>query len=222
MANRSRTETEQLEKLRSLLGELRSGNEFYRSRLEQAELDESVASLEEFDAVVLGPRAYEVEAALGAANARLLDYARGGGLVIVQYQQYAFSRGAFAPLQLEIDRPHDRITDETSPVRLVVPEHPVFTAPNRLDEADWVGWVQERGLYFAGTWDDAWQAPLALSDPDESGGRLNEQLGGLLIAELGEGHYIYTGLSFFRQLPAGVPGAYRLFANLLAVGSPPA
>ncbi|MEO1088210.1 MAG: PIG-L family deacetylase, partial [Acidobacteriota bacterium] len=170
-----------------------------------------VLDLSSFDAVVLGPRAYEVEAALGAANVRLLDYARGGGLVLVQYQQYAYSRGAYAPLALEIRRPHDRITDETSPVEVAELDR-VLTAPNVLGDGDWDGWVQERGLYFAGTFDDAWRAPLALQDP---GGE--PQRGGLLIAEVGDGHYVYTGLAFFRQLPAGVPGAYRLFANLLAL-----
>ncbi|MEM1178191.1 MAG: PIG-L family deacetylase [Acidobacteriota bacterium] len=170
-----------------------------------------VLDLTDVDAVVLGPRAFEVEETLAAANARLLDYARGGGLVLVQYQQYAYSRGAYAPLQLEIRRPHDRITDETSPVRVAAADATLET-PNRLGAADWDSWVQERGLYFAGVYDDAWRAPLSLQDPDGE-----PQRGGLLIAELGEGHYVYTGLAFFRQLPAGVPGAYRLLANLLAL-----
>jgi hypothetical protein len=121
-----------------------------------------------------------------------------------------------APFPLDIHRPHDRITDEEAPVRALVPEHPVFHRPNTLTEADWHGWVQERGLYFAGTWDDTYLPLLALADP---GG--DEQHGGLLVAPLGRGTYVYTGLAFFRQLPAGVPGAYRLFANLLALASNP-
>ncbi|MEM6793729.1 MAG: hypothetical protein AAF725_07080, partial [Acidobacteriota bacterium] len=172
-----------------------------------------VRDLSVYDAVVLGSRAFEVEPALAAANPRLLDYARAGGLLLVQYQQYAFSRGAFAPFPLEIHRPHDRVTDETAAVRLLKPDHPVLSTPNALGDEDWEGWVQERGLYFAGTWDDdAWTPLLAMADP---GG--DEKLGGLLIADVGEGHYVYTGLAFFRQLPAGVPGAYRLFVNLLGL-----
>lgn len=169
--------------------------------------------LADFDAIVVGSRAYEVDPALAAANPRLLDYARGGGTLIVQYQQYQFVRGGHPPFPLEIRRPHDRITDETARVTVLDPSHPVFTTPHRLSEADWEGWVQERGLYFAGTWDDAYRPLLAMADP---GGE--EKRGGLLVARLGAGHYVYTGLAFFRQLPAGVVGAYRLFANLLALG----
>ncbi len=166
-----------------------------------------------FDAIVVGSRAYETEPALAAANARLLDYVKGGGLLIVQYQQYPFVEGKFAPLPLEIARPHDRVTDETSPVRPLDPAHPVWNVPNRIGEADWLGWVQERGLYFAHSWDAGYAPLLALADP---GGP--ELQGGLLVAKVGKGTYVYSGLAFFRQLPAGVPGAFRLFANLLALG----
>ncbi len=167
-----------------------------------------------FDAVVVGSRAYESDPALGRANARLLDYVRKGGLMIVQYQQYAFVEGGFAPHPLEIARPHDRVTDETAPVTALVPDHPVFTSPNRLGASDWEGWVQERGLYFARSWDGAYVPLLAMADP---GGP--ELRGGLLVAKVGQGTYVYTGLALFRQIPAGVPGAYRLFANLLALGA---
>ena len=179
-----------------------------------AAADLAERDLADFDAIVVGSRAYETDPALPRVNARLLDYARGGGLVIVQYQQYPFVRGGFAPYPLEIRRPHDRVTDERAPVRLVAPRHPVFTTPNRISDADWEDWVQERGLYFAGSWDDAYQPLVAMADP---GGE--EKQGALLVARLGDGHYVYTGLAFFRQLPAGVTGAYRLFANLLALGS---
>jgi LmbE family N-acetylglucosaminyl deacetylase len=165
-----------------------------------------------YDAIVAGSRAYESEPALARANGRLLDYVRQGGLMIVQYQQYAFVEGGFAPLPLEIARPHDRVTDETAPVVPLVPDHPVFTAPNRLEAADWEGWVQERGLYFAHTWDPGYTPLLSTADP---GGP--ELRGGLLVARVGEGTYVYTGLALFRQIPAGVPGAYRLMANLLAL-----
>ncbi len=172
-----------------------------------------VGELAVYEAIVIGPRAYETDPSLAAANQRLLDYVRGGGLLVVQYQQYQFAGGGYAPFPLDIARPHDRVTDETAAVRLLEPEHPVFQSPNRLELSDWDDWVQERGLYFAGTWDDAYQPLLAMADP---GGE--ELRGSLLVASLGEGHYVYTGLAFFRQLPAGVTGAYRLFANLLALG----
>jgi len=194
-------------------------------------------NLGRFDAIVVGPRAYEIDSALVANNRRLLEYARRGGLVIVQYQQHRFFNGRFAPYPLTVggqplrldegsppraggetapSRPaapvsHDRVTDENAPVR-VVGNHPVARLPNRLTDQDWKGWVQERGLYFARTWDPHYQPVLETQDPGEPPLR-----GGLLIAPVGKGTYVYTGLSFFRQLPAGVPGAFRLFANLLAL-----
>jgi hypothetical protein len=168
--------------------------------------------LTRYDAILIGSRAYETDPALARANPRLLDYARNGGLLIVQYQQYPFTEGKFAPFPLEIARPHDRVTDETAPVTLLDPAHPVFTIPNRIGPRDWEGWVQERGLYFLHTWDPAYTPLLAMTDPGQP-----EMRGGLLVAQLGKGHYVYTGLAFFRQLPAGVPGAYRLLANLLAL-----
>jgi hypothetical protein len=168
--------------------------------------------LSRFNVIVVGSRAYETDPGLAAANARLLDFVRAGGLLVVQYQQYQFVRGELALLPLEIARPHDRITDETAPVRLLVPDHAAFTRPNRLNDADWNGWVQERGLYFAHSWDEAFEPLMALRDPG-----MDEQSGGLLVAPLGDGTYVYTGLAFFRQLPAGVAGGYRLLANLLAL-----
>jgi hypothetical protein len=198
--------------------------------------------LSRYDAIVVGSRAYETEPALGRHNARLLDYARRGGLVLVQYQQYEFFTRGYAPypmtvggqpLRLEVAThgagaagvagppvraaapvTHDRVTDENAPVTVLEPGHPVFRVPNRIGPADWTGWVQERGLYFAHTWDRAYQPLLETHDPGEA-----PLEGGLLIARVGRGTYVYTGLSFFRQLPAGVPGAYRLFANLLALAA---
>jgi hypothetical protein len=172
------------------------------------------SDLSGYDAIVIGSRAYETEPALASSNGRILDYARNGGLVIVQYQQYQFVEGNYAPYKIEIARPHDRITDETAPVRVLDPTNPVFNRPHRIADEDWAGWVQERGLYFAHTWDPAYKPLLAMKDPDGP-----EQQGGLLVAKLGKGTYVYTGLAFFRQLPAGVPGAYRLFANLLGLRS---
>jgi len=132
--------------------------------------------------------------------------------VIVQYQQYAFVTGGYAPHQLTIGRPHDRVTDETAPVTVLDPNHPVFARPNRLGSADWEGWPQERGLYFARTWDSAYVPLLEMNDPG-----MPLLRGGLLVTRVGAGTYVYTGLAFFRALPAGVPGAYRLFLNLLAL-----
>ena len=192
--------------------------------------------LDRYDAIVVGPRAYETDSGLVENNRRLLDYARRGGLLIVQYQQHQFFDGRFAPypmtvggqpLRLEESAParpgsavtraappvsHDRVTDENAPVKLVAPNDPAVHAPNRLNPADWKGWVQERGLYFARTWDRRYRPVLETHDPGEA-----PLLGGLLVAPVGKGTYVYTGLSFFRQLPAGVPGAFRLFSNLLAL-----
>ena len=174
-------------------------------------------NLSVFDAIVVGPRAYETDSALVANNRRILDYARRGGLVIVQYQQHRFFTGRYAPYPMTVGggQPlvsHDRVTDESAPVRIVANDHAVVQVPNRLTSADWKDWVQERGLYFARTWDRRFRPVLETHDPGEP-----PLLGGLLIAPLGKGTYVYTGLSFFRQLPAGVPGAFRLFANLLAL-----
>lgn len=171
------------------------------------------ADLGRFAAIVIGSRAYEVNPVLQREHPRLLEYVRRGGHLVVQYQQYEFVRGGFAPYPLEIRRPHDRVTDETAPVRVLLPDHPVFRTPNRLTPADWEEWPQERGLYFAGTWDERYVPLIETADPGQAPLR-----GGLLYARYGNGTYIYTGLSFFRALPAGTPGAFRLFMNLLALG----
>jgi LmbE family N-acetylglucosaminyl deacetylase len=169
--------------------------------------------LSRFDAIVVGSRAYETDSSLVSNNDRLLEYVHAGGRLIVQYQQYQFVRGDYAPYRLDISRPHDRITDENAPVTVLDPAHPVFTVPNRITPEDWLGWPQERGLYFGGTWDDAYTPLLEMKDPDRDPIR-----GGLLVADYGEGTYVYTGISFFRSLPAGVVGAYKLFLNLLESG----
>ena len=169
--------------------------------------------LSRYDAIVIGSRAYETEPALVASNGRLLDYVRGGGLVIVQYQQYPFVNGGFAPYHLSIARPHDRVTDETAGVTVLDAASRAFHVPNEIGPDDWRGWVQERGLYFAHDWDPAYTPLLEMHDPGEP-----PLQGAVLEAAVGKGTYVYTGLSFFRQLPAGVPGGYRLFANLLALG----
>lgn len=168
--------------------------------------------LSRYDAIVIGSRAYETDPALVANNGRVLDYARAGGLLLVQYQQYPFVQGGFAPYRLTIAQPHDRVADETAPVTPIVPGSPVFHSPNEITADAWQGWVQERGLYFARDWDSIYVPVLETHDPGDPALQ-----GGLLIAPLGRGTYVYTGLSFFRELPAGVVGAYRLFANILAL-----
>lgn len=179
--------------------------------------------LTRFPVVIVGPRAYETEPALLEHSDRLLDYARAGGTVLVQYQQQPYFRGGFAPFPLSLsprlvgeDAPFrvqtPRVAEETAPVRVLDPDHSLFTEPNRIGAEDWDQWIQERGLYFAGAWGPEWIPLLEMGDEGEPALR-----GGLLLAAVGNGRYVYTGLSFFRQLPAGVPGAIRLFLNLLAL-----
>jgi hypothetical protein len=164
------------------------------------------------DVIVVGVRAYETRPDLIIAKDLLLDFARRGGTVIVQYNRYGYPDGGFAPYPVEMSRPHDRVSDEIAPVTILEPNAPVLTAPNRIGADDFDGWIQERGLYFLSEWDERFTPLLAMADPGEEAKR-----GGLLVAPVGEGVYVYTGLSFFRQLPAGVPGAYRLFANLVSL-----
>ena len=165
-----------------------------------------------FDVLVLGVRAYEAREDLVAANGGVLDFARAGGTVVTQYNQYTFPGSGNAPYPVSIARPHDRITDENAAVTFLRPAAPVLNAPNRITEDDFVGWRQERGLYFLNTWDPAFTPVLSMADPGEA-----PKEGSLLIAPLGEGVYIYTGLALFRQFPEGVSGAYRLFANLVSL-----
>ncbi len=165
-----------------------------------------------YDVLVLGIRAYETRPNLVAANEAVLDFARAGGTVIVQYNKYEFPAGGFAPYPVTINRPHDRVTDETAPVTLLASGSPIFEGPNAIGPADFEGWVQERGLYFLGEWDERYTPVMEMADPGEDPKR-----GGLLVAPVGDGLYVYTGLAFFRQFPAGVAGAYRLFANLVSL-----
>ena len=166
-----------------------------------------------FDVIVAGIRAYEVREDLVAANPRLLDWVQKGGTFIVQYNKQEFERGNFAPWPVSIGG-SDRVTDENSPVRLLDPSNPVLSSPNRIGPADFQGWVQERGLYFLSRFDDRYTPLLEMSDPGES-----PQRGILVVTKYGRGTYVYTALSLFRQLPEGVPGAYRLLANLVSLGA---
>ncbi|MEP7272634.1 MAG: PIG-L family deacetylase [Acidobacteriota bacterium] len=164
-----------------------------------------------YDTIVLGIRVYEVRDDVIANNKRLLDYVANGGTLIVQYNKQEFGRTNVAPYPIKLDGGL-RVTDETAPVTVLIPDHKLFTYPNKITTADWDGWVQERGLYFLNEWDPRY-TPL-LSAADESGRQL---AGGELIAKVGKGNYVFTGYAWFRQLPAGVPGAYRLFANLISL-----
>ncbi|HWO26579.1 MAG TPA: PIG-L family deacetylase [Kofleriaceae bacterium] len=168
--------------------------------------------LARYAAIVIGVRAYNTRAAVRAAHPRLMAYVERGGTLITQYNTTDYT-GPLGPLPLTLGR--DRITDETAAPTLVDPKHPFLVRPNRIGPADWEGWVQERGLYFGEKWDPRYKPLVRFSDPGE--GPLE---GALLVAQHGKGRFIYTGLAFFRQLPAGVPGAYRLLANLIAGGAP--
>lgn len=168
--------------------------------------------LDRFHTLVLGVRAYETRPDLPARTPRILDFARRGGTVVAQYNKYEYPEGGFAPYPVTMARPHDRITDPTAPVTLLDPASPVFTGPNPIGPGDFDGWVQERGLYFLNEWDPRFVPLLEMADPG-----LDPVQGGLLVAPVGEGLYIYTGLAFFRQLPEGVPGAFRLLANLASL-----
>lgn len=179
-------------------------------------LDEAALSfgdLSRYSAIVVGIRAYELRPDVMAANHRLLDYVERGGTLLVQYERdFAWNRLLPAPFPARMDQPAERITDEDSPVRFIEPSSPLLNYPNRITQDDFRGWIQERGLYYLSDHlDSRFHPVLGMHDPGES-----DATGGLVYAQDGKGIYIYTGIAFFRQLPAGVPGAYRLFVNLLS------
>ena len=171
------------------------------------------ADLQPYTTVVIGPRAYEAHPELVAANAHLFEFARKGGTVVVQYGQYEMTQAGVMPYPITLTRPADRVTQEDSPVTIEVPDDRLLRSPNRIGAQDFAGWVQERALYMPRTFDPHYRSLLSMND---TGGQPNS--GAILVAPLGEGQYIYTTLSLFRQLPAGVPGAARLFLNLLSAG----
>ena len=166
-----------------------------------------------YDTIVVGIRAYDVRTDLREQNRRLLDFANRGGTLIVFYNQSvgAFNGGHYTPYPATLS--NSRVTVEEMPVEVLAPEDPVFAYPNKITEKDFDGWVQERGLYFMSQWDDHFKPLLSSHDPGEP-----PQKGGLLLAQHGKGIYIYSGYAFFRQLPAGVPGAIRLFVNMVSAG----
>jgi hypothetical protein len=177
-----------------------------------SEPEMTAKNLAQFSAVVLGIRAYNTQERISNWLPELFAYVKNGGLAIAQYNTLAdLKTTELGPYPLEISR--DRVTDENAEVRILTPNNPLITAPNEITSKDFEGWVQERGLYFPDKWDPAWTPILSCNDPKEK-----PLDGGLLVAKSGKGFFIYTSYSWFRQLPAGVPGAYRLFANMLSLG----
>lgn len=175
-----------------------------------------------YDAIVTGVRAYSVRPDLRAAQHRLLDYARNGGTLVVQYNNGADARISpsvadaldhLGPYPFTFGRDDARVTDEDAPVKVLAPNSPLLNVPNKITSADFTGWVQERGLYFSNKWDARYQTPVESHDPGKP-----ELAGGILYTRYGKGAYIFTAYSWFRELPAGVPGAYRIFANLISAG----
>jgi hypothetical protein len=176
----------------------------------------TAANLKKVDAVVLGVRTLNTNERIKFFMPELLEYVKEGGTLVVQYNtntDFEIEKDKFAPYPITLSR--DRVTEENSAVRILKPDHPALNYPNKITSKDFEGWVQERGLYFPSNWHENYDALLSCNDTGEPA-----KNGSLLIANYGLGHYVYTGLSFFRELPEGVPGAYKLFANLVSLGKP--
>jgi len=182
------------------------------SVVELNENDISAEKLQNFDAVILGIRAYNVNDRAKFYQEELHKYTENGGTLIAQYNtNHRIKVDNLAPFPLKLSR--DRVVEEDAPVLILDTKHELMNYPNRITDIDFQGWIQERGLYFPNEWSDAFTPLLSMNDKGES-----PKKGSLLIAQYGKGHFIYTGLSFFRELPEGVPGAYKLFANMISVG----
>jgi hypothetical protein len=176
----------------------------------------TATNLKKVDAIVLGIRALNTNERIRFIMPDLLNYVKEGGTMIIQYNtsnDLEIDKDKISPYPLTLSR--DRVTEENSEVRILKPEHPVLNTPNKITSADFEGWVQERGLYFPNAWDEKFEAILSMNDANEPA-----RNGSLLVAQYGEGYYVYTGLSFFRELPEGVAGAYKLFANLVSLKKP--
>jgi hypothetical protein len=177
--------------------------------------DEDLAGgdLSSYDAIVTGVRAYNVRDVLRANHQRLMRYVEDGGTLVVQYNvpEGHPSGDNIGPYPLTLSK--DRVTVEDAPVAFIDPKSPLLNLPNKISESDFQGWVQERGLYYGEKWDPRYRTVIESHDPGEK-----PMPGGMLVTRYGKGVYIFTGYSWFRQLPAGVPGAYRIFANLLSAG----
>jgi LmbE family N-acetylglucosaminyl deacetylase len=177
--------------------------------------DVAQGDLSGYDAIILGARAYAVRAELKSANNRLLEYVKAGGVLIVQYNLQGFDRD-YGPYPFSLGDNPQKVVDEGSKAVLLKPDSPVFTYPNIITEADFSGWIEERGHGFMNTWDPRYEALVEVHDPEQ-----DPQKGGLLLAHYGKGAYIYDAFALYRQLPVGVPGAYRILANLVSLGKNP-
>jgi hypothetical protein len=177
--------------------------------------DVETANLSAYDVIVLGTRAYAVRPELRAANTRLLDFVKNGGVLVVQYNLQSFE-SAYGPYPFELGENPSKVVDEASAVKFVNPENPVFNWPNKITPEDFQGWEEERGHGFMEKWDPHYQPLVETHDPDQ-----DPQAGGLLLARYGRGFYVYDAFALYRQLPAGVPGAYRILANLISAGKNP-
>ncbi|MGC4055868.1 MAG: PIG-L family deacetylase [Paludibaculum sp.] len=177
--------------------------------------DVTSGDLSRFDVIVLGVRAYAARPELLVSNNRLLEYVKQGGVVIVQYNTPEFDHN-FGPYPYEMGRNPEEVTDEASKVSILKPDHALFAWPNKITEKDFEGWVEERGSKWMKSWDAKYEALLETHDADQP-----PQMGGLLYAKYGKGMYIYNAYAFYRQLPEGVPGAYRIFANMLSLAKNP-
>jgi hypothetical protein len=177
--------------------------------------DLTAQKLAALDAVVIGVRAFNTRDDLAPNLPALFAWVEAGGTVLAQYNRPGrdLKTDRLAPYALTLGGNDARVTDEDAAITLLEPTHPAFNSPNKITAADWSGWVQERGAYFGTAWGGGFTPLLACNDAGEA-----PQKGSLLVARHGKGYYVYTGLGFFRQLPAGVPGAYRLFANLISLG----
>jgi hypothetical protein len=172
--------------------------------------------LSKYGTIVLGIRAHEAREDVRQNNQRLLDYAKNGGTLMMQYvyQTEEFVEGKYTPYPFSLSRNNrDRVTVEEAPVEILAPKNPIFQTPNPISQKDFEGWVQERALYCPTQWDSHYTPLLSSHDPGDP-----PEKGGLLMAKYGKGTYIFNTWSFFRQLPAGVPGAIRLYVNLLNAG----
>jgi LmbE family N-acetylglucosaminyl deacetylase len=174
------------------------------------------ADLSHFDAIILGVRAYAVRPELPSANARLLDYVKNGGVLIVQYNLQNFDRD-YGPYPFSLGSNPEKVVDESSSIKLLEPANPAFSWPNKISTDDFKGWEEERGHGFLKSWDPRYTALIETHDPEQ-----DPQSGGLLLARYGRGFYIYDAFALYRQLPSGVPGAYRILANLVSVSKNPA
>ena len=169
------------------------------------------AELTKYDAIVMGIRALNTIETIGSINEKVTLYVKQGGNLVMQYNTaHQLKSQPLGPYSITLSR--DRVTEEDAEVSFLSKEHQVLNAPNKISDKDFNNWVQERGLYFPAEWDSSLSAVLSMHDVNETA-----KNGSLLVGSYGDGYIVYTGLSFFRELPAGVPGAYRLLANILSL-----